>query len=182
MAAVESGAPYWPGGYGYPPDAAAQFAPPHGYYPPPGWPGGAAAFVARVPAPTAVRLAPPPYGYAPPSRAPPPYAYAQPQQPQEQRQPFLPPRAPSPSQQQQQQQYVRHQATAPAPPGALPTHASSFEHAHLARRNARLEERLADSARDKREMAAHFETLLAQVRAPSSPLALQTSLSPLAPS
>jgi hypothetical protein len=39
--------------------------------------------------------------------------------------------------------------------------------AHLARRNARLEERLADAAREKREMAEHFERLLAQVSAAS---------------
>jgi hypothetical protein len=131
----------------------------------------AAAYVARVPPPTASRpVGAHPYGAAAPGAY--STAYGAPQQPG-----GLPPRAPSPG--------PGYGATRGSAPGQVPVHsypgvgpmpaqtaasssmplpASSFEHAHLARRNARLEERLADAAREKREMAAHFEQLLAQVR------------------
>ena len=140
---------------------------------PPGWIPSAAAYVARVPPPMAV-----------PGRGHPGGAYsvygaqqqlhgqwggaqpgAPPAAPQgaDARQQGLPPRAPSPG------GYGGPRAAAPGGYGpapaasAPPPPSSSFEHAHLARRNARLEERLADAAREKREMAAHFEQLLAQV-------------------
>ena len=185
--AVEAPPPYLPPEWAQWQGAPAYYvaAPPQPYYgaphqaaPPPGWIPSAAAYVARVPPPMAV-----------PGRGHPggPYAVytAQQQQQQQQggqwggaqqgpppappaavdaRQQGLPPRAPSPG------GYGVPRAAAPGGYGAqgavgpVPSPSSSFEHAHLARRNARLEERLADAAREKREMAAHFEQLLAQVR------------------